>query len=74
MTAGDWADRIQKAPSVSEKVTLHDERFQIWNTFINAFATKYNCIIQEEARPKEKASAFEQMVVNVGNTFAKKTF
>ena len=73
MTAGDWADRIQKAPSVSEKVTLHDERFQIWNTFINAFATKYNCIIQEEARPKEKASAFEQMVVNVGNTFAKKT-
>ena len=67
----DWADRIQNASSDADKVKMHDDRFQIWNTFIKEFAN--GLMIEKESRPSDGASDFEKLVVKRGNTFAKKT-
>lgn len=73
MSDGDWTVRIEKASSDADKVKLHNDRFNVWNTFINSFAEKHNLSIKIEERPSDGASAFEKLVVGKGNTFAKKT-
>lgn len=73
MSDGDWASRIKQASSDADKVKLHNDRFNVWNTFINSFAEKHNLSIKIEERPSDGASAFEKLVVAKGNTFAKKT-
>jgi hypothetical protein len=70
---GDWADRIKKASSNADNVKLHYDRFNVWNTFIEKFAKKHKLSIQIEKRPTSGASAFEKLVVQKKNTFAKKT-
>ena len=69
---GDWADRVQKASKDVDKVKLHDNRFKVWNAFIEEFAKKHKLKIKIEKRPTSGASAFEKKVVKTGNTFAKK--
>ena len=68
---GDWADRIQNASSDADRLKLHDDRFQVWNAFIDEFAN--GLMIEKESRPSDGASDFEKLVVKKGNTFAKKT-
>ena len=69
---GDWAYRVQKASKDADKVKLHDDRFKVWNIFIDEFAKKHKLKIKIEKRPTSGASTFEKKVVKVGNTFAKK--
>ena len=69
----DWADRIQNASSDADKVKMHDDRFQVWNTFIDEFATNNGLIIEKESRPSDGASDFEELMVKKGNMFAEKT-
>ena len=73
MAKGDWADRIKKAPNNAAKVQLHDDRFEVWNAFIDKFAKKHKWTIKKEDRSKAGASAFEKLVVAKKHTFAKKT-
>ena len=73
MSDGDWTVRIKKASSDADKVKLHYDRFKVWNTFINKFATDHNLSIKIEKRPFPGASVFEDLVVAKGNIFAKKT-
>ena len=70
---GDWADRIQNAAEDADRIKLHDDRFQVWNTFIKEFAKNKGLIIEKESRPSDGASDFEELVVKKGKTFAKKT-
>ena len=65
---GDWADRIQNASSDADRLKLHDDRFQVWNTFIDEFAN--GLMIEKESRPSDGASDFEKLVVKKGNTLS----
>ena len=70
MASGDWAYRIKKANSISEKAALHNARFEVWNKFINDYANGNGLKIQTIDRVPSQA--FEKKVVGMGNAWSKK--